>query len=808
MKFATMIRRRSSLSLASRARPATTVAEGQRHWLVSLAAMTAVFLASLSLHGVFDGWNWLPGVALTAVTVLAIMAAARSLRCPSFLVIVAGFLALAGVLIWQFFRNQSIFGVIPLPEARHRLALLLQDAEGTVTSELAPVLPGDGILLVTSTAIGLTAVLLDTLAITFRMSAMSGLPLVVVLSVPAVIIPESVGVPAFAAAATGYLLLLGSGQWRESRGKADRAAQPCAGHLARAAAIGAAALGLTLVLAAAIPGFNAGTFPQGSRLEWWATATGLDPSVTLGKNLRDPAGFGRITYATNAKEPLYLRLTTLESFSGQRWQPDQRLSSRRYGIREMGKSAGLPIRSENLITTRVNSRSFTSPWLLAPYAPVSVTELTGSWTWDPQTLTLLSANGETTARQSYQVLSSTPELSRELLAGIGPARQGEIDDQFTDLPEHLPPVIRETALNLTADETNPYSKAMAIQNYLRGSGFTYSLQAPVNGSYDGNSIGVIERFLDVKAGYCVQFAGTMAVMARLAGIPSRVAVGYAPGKPTGNIVKASGEDLREFAVDSRDAHAWPELYFRDAGWVRFEPTPSRGVVPGYARPPASLPGLPAEEDLASEGSPGPNALSSPTPAPGPIEPDTQITQDQSGVHRSLIGGGVLVLSLLAFVPFLARTVRSGRRQRRFLRSTPGHGAAGVAWAETSDIAADYGYPTDPTDTPRTFTNRVLNQARLEGSAAESFIRLRQAYEIQMYSAATTSQLTPEPASPTWTDVQRVVRALRRSSALPTRLKARLLPRSLWNRNHRGALADGDHLPRTAAPISAGTHGLS
>lgn len=803
-----MIRRRSSLPPVSRARPATTVAEGHWHWLVSLAAMAAVVFASLSLYGVFDGWNWLPGVALTAVTVLAIMAAARSLRCPSFLVIVAGLLALAGVLIWQFFRNESIFGVIPLPEARDRLALLLKDAEGTVTSELAPVLPGDGILLVTSTAIGLTAVLLDTLAITFRMPAMSGVPLMAVLSVPAVIIPESIGVPAFTAAATGYLLLLGSGQWRENRGKADRAAQLSADYLARTAAIGAAALSLTFVLAAAIPGFNAGTFPQGSRVERWATATGLDPSVTLGNSLRDNAGFGRITYATNAKEPLYLRLTTLENFAGQRWQPDQRLSSRRYGIREMGKTAGLPIRSENLITTRINSRSFTSPWLLAPYAPVSVTELTGNWTWDPQTLTLLSAKGETAARQSYQVLSSTPELSRELLAGIGPVRQGEIDDQFTELPEDLPAVIRETALNLTADVTNPYSKAMAIQNYLRGSDFTYSLQAPVKGSYDGNSIGVIERFLDVKAGYCVQFAGTMAVMARLAGIPSRVAVGYAPGKPTGNIVQTGGADLREFAVDSKDAHAWPELYFRNAGWVRFEPTPSRGVVPVYAQPPASLPGLPAEEDPASEGSTGPSALSSPTPAPGSIEPGTQTSQDQSGVHRSAVGGVVLVLSLLAFVPFLARTARSGRRQRRFLRSNPGHGAAGVAWAETSDVAADYGYPADPADTPRTFTNRVINQARLEGSAAESFTRLRQAYEIQMYSAATTSQLTMEAAPPTWTDVQRVVSALRRSSALPTRLKARFLPRSLWNRNHGGALADGHHLPRTASPVSAGSHGQS
>ena len=62
----------------------------------------------------------------------------------------------------------------------------------------------------------------------------------------------------------------------------------------------------------------------------------------------------------------------------------------------------------------------------------------------------------------------------------------------------------------------------------------------------------------------MQFASTMAVMARTLGIPARVAVGFAPGE---KLAKGG------YLVGAHDAHAWPELYFQGVGWVRFEPTP-------------------------------------------------------------------------------------------------------------------------------------------------------------------------------------------------------------------------------------------
>ena len=66
----------------------------------------------------------------------------------------------------------------------------------------------------------------------------------------------------------------------------------------------------------------------------------------------------------------------------------------------------------------------------------------------------------------------------------------------------------------------------------------------------------------------------MIMLARAAGIPARMAVGYLRGEADGD----------ERVVRVSDAHAWPELSFPQLGWVRFEPTPGgrSGVAPEYS----------------------------------------------------------------------------------------------------------------------------------------------------------------------------------------------------------------------------------
>src|SRR5258708_13105592 len=96
----------------------------------------------------------------------------------------------------------------------------------------------------------------------------------------------------------------------------------------------------------------------------------------------------------------------------------------------------------------------------------------------------------------------------------------------------------------------------------------------------------------------------MGALAREVGIPSRIAVGYTAGTREAHGV---------WKVTTADAHAWPELYIRDVGWLRFEPTPGgtagqgTAIEPNYARPPGPRAILP----------PGPPPPPPPAPQPRP-----------------------------------------------------------------------------------------------------------------------------------------------------------------------------------------------
>lgn len=53
-------------------------------------------------------------------------------------------------------------------------------------------------------------------------------------------------------------------------------------------------------------------------------------------------------------------------------------------------------------------------------------------------------------------------------------------------------------------------------------------------------------------------------MLRSLGIPARMAVGFAEG--------TYDEERGRYTIARLDAHAWPEVYFPEIGWIEFEPT--------------------------------------------------------------------------------------------------------------------------------------------------------------------------------------------------------------------------------------------
>jgi transglutaminase-like putative cysteine protease len=123
------------------------------------------------------------------------------------------------------------------------------------------------------------------------------------------------------------------------------------------------------------------------------------------------------------------------------------------------------------------------------------------------------------------------------------------------------------ARRLTADAETPHEATEAIEAHLRES-YDYTPDVPQD-TYPLRSF-----LFEDQAGYCQQFAGSMALMLRMVGIPARVVSGFAPG--------SFDAERGVYEVRDLDAHAWVEVYFRRIGWVTFDPTPAAAPASSQA----------------------------------------------------------------------------------------------------------------------------------------------------------------------------------------------------------------------------------
>jgi transglutaminase-like putative cysteine protease len=190
----------------------------------------------------------------------------------------------------------------------------------------------------------------------------------------------------------------------------------------------------------------------------------------------------------------------------------------------------------------------------------------------------------------YRVDAHVPTASIAELRTAGTDYPDPIRQRYLSLPDGLPDRVITLARDLTATASSPYDRATALETYLRS--FPYSLDLP-EPPLDQD---MVDYFLfDLKQGYCDYYATSMVVLARAAGVPARLAVGYASG--------AYDPINDHYVVTEADAHSWAEIYFPQYGWIEFEPTAAQPVAlrPGEPSQAGRLDALPALEPATTNG---------------------------------------------------------------------------------------------------------------------------------------------------------------------------------------------------------------
>ncbi|SDJ88207.1 transglutaminase TgpA family protein [Pseudomonas indica] len=445
--------------------------------------------------------------------------------------------------------------------------------------------------------------------------------------------------------------------------------------------------------------------------------TGLSDSMAPG-DIAELSQSGALAFRASfdgeppPRQQLYWRALTLEHFDGRRWSQSP---AAHLPIAPRWERKGTPLQYS--IVMEPSQR----PWLFS--LDIGETSLDRARMMNDFRLEYYRPVDRSLL---YRVVSWPQAVREPQLAG-GQLRRA------LQLPETGNPRTREWAEALKRQYPQPDELAQALLAHFNREPYVYTLKPPLAGA-DG-----IDEFLfDTRRGFCAHYAGAMTFALRVAGIPARVVAGYQGGEynPSG----------RYLSVHQFDAHAWVEYWQPGKGWVSADPT-------FQVAPERIEQGL--EQAVAEEQS----FLASSPFSPlryrniGWInqlrltwdrvnygwqrwvlgyqgEQQLEVLQrwfgriDNGVLAVVLVGGGGLMLSLLALLLFKPWRCEHDPQQRLFLRF--------------ERLLARHGLRRRTGEGPRAFAERASLALPAQAEAIRGFV---QVYEAQRYGGQKASPAT-------------------------------------------------------------------
>lgn len=309
----------------------------------------------------------------------------------------------------------------------------------------------------------------------------------------------------------------------------------------------------------------------------------------LGGNIEMPEP--EVLAVTDAQRPSLMRVTAFDTFTGENWEHDFSTAYRLGGLFDhkqshmtynnaaddatWGNSIASICESQTIHVT-VKKDTFLLPTMaqMKNFVENTATANPVQFNIDGEIISFFGfAEGyEYTLESTEYPLDTLAGTELAVLTSVSNARRDPFYDNERAIEPYLeiPDIISDRAATLAAslidEEDTPIENAKAILNYFTAeNGFSYT-------KYPGavrSSENIVDKVLTEKRGYSVYYASAMAMMTRSAGIPTRLAAGYRTVKDN-----ATGQ----YAVDAAHPYAWVECYFRNLGWVAFDPTPSSSTA--------------------------------------------------------------------------------------------------------------------------------------------------------------------------------------------------------------------------------------
>ena len=684
--------------------------------LAAEASLTALmFVVVISMRRLFDSWDYLPVLATLAIASHVVASITRRQRWPigaSAAVSAVAMVVLIAVLVYR----DSLFVIVPSFETWRLAATDLRDAWDAFGIVKAPTPAVDGFLVAGGAAIWLLALGADIAAFRLRTAVEALAPAVILFVFASVLGVESYRLLATAAViitAIVFTLMLRIAHPPHPSVPiaATKSRQPKA-LLQVGLGLSVAATALGMVFGPVLPGVDASPVVDFKDLD--GSTSG--PRVTLSP-LVDARGrlvnqSSQELFRVVADEPAYWRISGLDQFNGAVWGSDRTYSDAGGRLRQVGPD-------EETLTQEFTITGLSSIWMPAAFEPA---QFRGNGIiWDDVSSTLVVQRGQDVdPGTTYTVESTLYMPSREALIAASPAVPADIAELYTELPLDFSADVRLLAEQITADLPTPYEKALALQDFFLDN-FVYSLNVDV-----GHGANRMESFLfDDRRGYCEQFSGTFAAMARSIGLPTRVAVGFTPGE----LVEG------EFIVRGEHYHAWPEVWI-DGRWVYFEPTPGRGAPRAQ-----QYTGVPQQQAVSGDPEADPiedgSGLTPGGPANAPVieEPTTDnpgfvddlTAVDPGGevapwVTRTLIVLVVLLLMAAVWVAGMPAVLAVRRRRRRDRAGADARAAVMASWADLRESLFVAGLPKRHDETHLEYAQRAASRGNLDGARLESVAR--------------------------------------------------------------------------------------